>query len=160
MKLNVQRRIAAKVLKTGENKVRFDINSLSDIDGAITRSDIRGLIGENKIWAEREKGISRARTRKRAGQKKKGRRSGQGSRKGTKKARTSKGHHKKVWIAAIRALRKKLREFKEKGMISSRDYRHAYLVIKSGTVKSKAHLEAFLKEHGMLKSKEQKTTGS
>jgi len=154
MKLDVQRRIAARVLGVGKNRVRFDAASVSDIDGAITRNDIRTLISESKIWAGKEKGISRARARKRAEQKKKGRRSGQGSRKGTKKARTLKGSPKKTWISTVRALRKKLKELKEKGMIGRREYRHAYKVAKSGTIKNKAHLVAFLKEHGMLKSKE------
>jgi len=150
MKLNVQKRIAAAILEVGRNKVRFDQESLGDIDGAITRNDIRALINENKIWAEKEAGISRARTRKRAEQKKKGRRSGQGSRKGTRKARVSQGKHKSMWISTVRALRKKLREFKEKGAIDKRNYRYAYRVIKSGTIKNKAHLEAFLKERSML----------
>ena len=39
-----QRRIAAKILKIGKNRVKIDPDSLQDLSLAITREDIRGHI--------------------------------------------------------------------------------------------------------------------
>ena len=44
--LNVQKRLAAQILKCGRNRVRFDPDRLEDIKEAITKTDIRSLIGE------------------------------------------------------------------------------------------------------------------
>ena len=42
--LDVQRRLAAQILKCGENRVRFDPESLEDIKEAITKQDIKDLL--------------------------------------------------------------------------------------------------------------------
>lgn len=158
MNLKVQKKLAAEVLKVGIKRVRFDNSqeSLAEIEGAITKEDIRRLIRQGKIWKIKEKGVSRGRARERAEKRKKGRQRGHGSRKGTRNARFSKGKNKKEWIIKIRALRKKLRELRDKGYIERKDYRYTYRVIKSGSIKDRAHLMVYLREKGMLKEKESK----
>ncbi|MDD1720139.1 MAG: 50S ribosomal protein L19e, partial [Methanoregulaceae archaeon] len=60
-----QRRIAAALLKCGAHRVWFDPEKLTDIQNAISREDIRGLIGEGAIDAHQIKGVSRGRARDR-----------------------------------------------------------------------------------------------
>lgn len=107
-----QRRIAAKVLKVGEGRVWIDPESISDVEEAITRADIRDLIEEGVIRKKPKRGVSRGRARIRALKKSLGRRKGHGSRKGTQGARRSK---KRQWIIRIRALRRRLKELRAEG---------------------------------------------
>jgi len=60
-----QKRIAASVLKCGVNRVWFDPERQSDIEAAISRNDLRELIGEGVIKAHVVKGNSRGRARAR-----------------------------------------------------------------------------------------------
>ena len=51
--LDVQRRLAAQILKCGENRIRFDLERLEDIKEAITKTDIRSLINNGVISRRR-----------------------------------------------------------------------------------------------------------
>jgi len=135
--LRYQKRLAAKVLKCGENRVWMDPDALEEIAEAITTEDIRRLIREGKITALQKQGVSRARAKVILKQKKKGRRKGQGSRKGKKTARMPR---KEQWMIRIRALRKLLRELREEGKITKTEYRKLYMAAKGGQFRSKAHL--------------------
>ncbi|MEM2943320.1 MAG: 50S ribosomal protein L19e [Methanomassiliicoccales archaeon] len=148
MNLRNQRRIAAKILGCGINRVWIDPNRIEDLADAITRADIRTAIDSGAIIALPKKGISRARIRYRITQKKKGRRRGPGSRKGSSGARTP---EKKRWIRTIRPIRETLRQLKDEGKISRDVYREFYLKAKGGMFKSKAHLIAHLKMEGHIK---------
>jgi large subunit ribosomal protein L19e len=148
MDLKNQRRLAAELLDCGENRVWMDPHRLSDIGEAITRNDVRALINSKLIKAKQKKGISQGRTKHNLDQKKKGKRRGHGSRKGTKKARTPK---KVAWINTIRPLRAQLREYKAQGRIDSRTYRKYYLQAKGGMFRTKARLEAVMKAEGAFK---------
>ena len=64
MKLTVQRRLAATLLGVSEKRVRFDPARLNDVKEAITKTDLRGLIGEKAVAALPVKGVSRSRARK------------------------------------------------------------------------------------------------
>lgn len=143
MRLSVQRRLAAKILGVGVNRVWIDPERFDDVSTAITKDDIRRLIGEGAIKARPKKGVSRARARKRLAQRKKGRRRGEGSRKGPAKARLP---SKRAWIRKVRPLRARLRELRDGGKIDSGQYRRLYRMVKGGSFRSKAHLEAYLKE--------------
>ena len=56
-----QRRIAASVLKCGVNRIWFDPDQGSEIENAISREDVRKLVGDGVIRAHAKKGVSRAR---------------------------------------------------------------------------------------------------
>lgn len=139
--LRNQRRMAADLLKCGVNRVWIDTNRVEDVDEAVTKTDVRGLIKEGAIKSRQKRGISRARIRYVQEQKKKGKRKGHGSRKGTKHARLSK---KRRWIQTIRPMRQLLREYRDQGRITPSTYRKFYGHAKGGMFKSKAHLTAQL----------------
>ena len=85
--LRNQRRMAAEILKCGENRVWMNPDRLDEVEDCITRADIRTAIASGLIKAKAKNGTSRARTRYVAGQKASGKRKGPGSRKGTANAR-------------------------------------------------------------------------
>lgn len=146
MSLRSQRRIAARVLGVGEERVWIDPSRIEDVEVAITREDIRRLIKEGVIRKVKEKGVSRARARILHEKRKKGRRRGPGRRKGAKGARAS---SKSLWVNRIRALRKRLRELKEKRVISTRAYRQLYLKAKAGVFESVSDLHRYIEVHGL-----------
>jgi len=146
MNLKYHRRIAADLLKCGENRVWMDPEKIEEIKKAVTRRDIENLINMGFIRAKKEKGISRGRARKRMLQRKKGRRKGHGSRKGKATARTP---AKEKWIKTIRPIRAYLRELRDKGIISEKTYRIYYRRAKGGQFKSKAHLKIHLEMEGI-----------
>jgi large subunit ribosomal protein L19e len=150
MDLKNQRRLAAEILKCGENRVWMDPTRMEDVSDAITRADVRRLINDKAIRAKQKKGVSRGRARYIQGQKKKGKRSGQGSRKGAKGARTPK---KRAWIQTIRPIRAQLKEYRNSGKIDSKTYRKTYRRAKGGMFKNKARLKAHLESEGLLKKK-------
>jgi large subunit ribosomal protein L19e len=140
--------MAASILKVGKGKVWFDPDELEDIEEAVTRDDIRGLIHDRVIQAKPKIGTSRGRANFRQAQKAKGRRSGHGTRKGAKGARLPK---KRRWISTIRPIRKTLAELRDTKMIDSATHRKLYGMAKGGIFKSKAHLNMYLKEKKLIK---------
>lgn len=142
--LKSQRRLAAEILKVGQNRVWIDPEKMEDADVAMTREEVRKLIHEGIIKRLPEKGVSRARARILHKKKKKRRRSGPGSRGGSARAKISK---KEAWMNKIRALRKRLRELKTRKIITESTYRKLYRMASSGRFESVADLERYLKAH-------------
>lgn len=142
--LTSQRRLAAQILKIGQNRVWIDPERIDDVEVAITREEIRKLIHEGVVKRLPEKGVSRARARILHEKKKKGRRRGPGSRTSSLHARISK---KKVWMKKIRPLRKRLRELKTNRIITVNTYRKMYKMSSSGRLDSIADMERYLKAH-------------
>lgn len=147
MPLTVQRRLAAKILKVGASRIWINPTRISEIAAAITREDVRKLILDGSIKVQPEKGISRVRARERHRKKKLGRRRGIGSRKGKKGA---KAPTKETWMTLIRALRDRLKELRHKKLIETKTYRRLYKMAKGGAFRSKAHLDVYIKEKGLL----------
>lgn len=141
--MKTQKRLAAEILKTGTSRVWIDPDMIEEIEGAMTRGDIRKYVGLGLIKAKIAKSNSRGRVRARQTQKKKGRRRGHGKREGGKKARLSK---KQIWMRKIRAQRKTLKELRTGGKIDKKTYRKTYSLSTAGTFKSKAHMITYLKE--------------
>lgn len=148
MKLKSQKRTAAQLLKIGRNRVWFDKERLSEIKEAITKADIRKLIKDLAIQARPSKGISGYRTKKNRLQKRKGRRQGPGSRKGTSNARLSR---KKSWKERIRVQRRLLKKLREKEYLTPKVYRELYRKSKGGFFRSRRHILIYLEERGLLK---------
>lgn len=146
--------LAAKILKTSPGKVRFAQDALEDIKKALTRSDIRGLIAVNKITKANLNEHSRAGARSNAAQKRKGRQRNKGSRKGHKFSSVSR---KDQWINRVRVQRLFIKELREKGWISGKNYHIIYQKIKGGYFRNKRHIKLYLNEYNLLeKSKLQK----
>jgi large subunit ribosomal protein L19e len=148
MKLEMQRRIAAELLKCGENRIWIDPERIEDVVAAITREDIRKLIKEGVIKKKPIKGTSRARAKVRQIERRKGRHRGPGSKKGKKTARMGR---KEKWMMTIRALRKELRKLKEEKKIDRSTYRRLYIMAKGGHFKSKHQLYLYMEEKEILK---------
>ena len=148
--LRSQRRLAAQILKVGQDRVWIDPNRTEDVEAAITREEIRKLIHEGVIKPLKEKGVSRARARVIRKKKKKGLRRGSGSRSGASGAKVSK---KEAWMNKIRALRKKLRELKAEKAITETTYRKLYIMAKSGKFASVADMERYIEAHGLWRKR-------
>jgi large subunit ribosomal protein L19e len=147
MSTRSQRRIAAHILKVGENKVWLDPEDMDTISSAITRTEIRKLIHEGAIRKLPERGSSRGRARVIKSKKKAGRRSGSGSRKGATLQR------KTAWMHRIRAVRARLRELRDKHTIQSQTYRRLFLMSKGGSFRSAAHLDEYIEAHKLARKR-------
>ncbi|MHA1130302.1 MAG: 50S ribosomal protein L19e [Candidatus Helarchaeota archaeon] len=143
MNLRAQRRIAAEILKVGKNRVWIDPDREDDVSMAITRDDIRTLIHEKGITARYDRGVSRSRARILHEKKKKGKRSGPGSRKGKK---TTYNPKKQAWIHRIRPQRRYLHRLRSRRIITVSVYRKLYRWASSGMFRSVAHLDFFIKD--------------
>ena len=140
--LSGQRRLAAQILKIGQNRVWIDPERMDDVDGAITREEIRKLIHEKVIVSLPETGVSRSRAKTIKHKKRLGRRRGHGSITG---ASYSKVTQKDAWMLKIRALRRKLRELKASRVITEATYTKYYRMAGSGRFQSIAEMERNLK---------------
>jgi large subunit ribosomal protein L19e len=134
-----QKRIAASILKCGVNRVWFDPARISDIENAISREDLRGLVTDGAIKAHQKKGVSRGRARARIAQRSYGHRKGAGKRKGAAGARNP---SKTAWVQKIRAIRKVLVELRAAGTIDPHMYRVLYRKAAGGQFRSVAHMKA------------------
>ncbi|MEM2878601.1 MAG: 50S ribosomal protein L19e [Candidatus Hadarchaeales archaeon] len=148
MNLREKKRLAARMLGVGADRIWMDPSRAEDIESAITRDDIRRLIKGGAIRVKPQGGTSRGRIRDMRAKKEAGRRGGHGSRKGAKRARKPR---KRTWVQTVRPLRRRVNELKKEGAISSSEYRKLYLMIKGGTFRSRAHLEMYLREKGLVK---------
>ena len=148
MNLKPQKRLAAEILKCGENRVYFDPYLEEDISLAITREDIRNLIKQGVIKKKYKKGISKYRKNLQHERKKKGRGRGLGKRKGTKHARAPK---KKAWIKKIRPLRRELKKLRDRKLITTANYRKLYRNAKGGMFTSVGQLNRYIKERDLIR---------
>lgn len=136
-----QRRIAASLLKCGVNRVWFDPERITDVKNAISREDVRGLIGEGAIDDRQKVGVSRGRARARIAKRAYGHCKGPGRRKGAAGARNP---SKRAWIQKIRAIRKTLVELRADGTLDPHSYRILYRRAAGGQFRNVAHLKAHI----------------
>ena len=148
--LKSQRRLASQILKIGQNRVWINPERMSDVEGAITREEVRKLIHEKIIVSQPEKGVSRSRAKVIRAKKLKGRRSGPGSITGAGYAKVTK---KDAWMLKIRSLRRKLREFKATRVITEETYSKYYRMAGSGRFQSIAELERNLKANELWRKR-------
>lgn len=146
MKLSLknQRRLASKVLKVGKSRVHIDPERLEDVEGVITREEIRKLVHESVIMAAPETGVSRGRARVGAEKRRTGRRRGVGSRGGKASARQP---PKQAWETRIRSIRRHLRTLRERRTIQKAAYRRLYLLAKGGTFPDRSHVDQYIEAH-------------
>lgn len=138
--VNIQKKLAGKVLKTGISRVWLNPEKMKDIDNAITRWDIRKLIkkGDIKALPEKIKVKSSIKKRKR----------GPGSRKGKKYSIVPR---KRRWMSTVRPQRKMLKELKALDQLDNANYRKLYNLVKGGVFRSRAHLHLYIEQKNMLK---------
>jgi len=148
MDLSYQKRMAAEILKCGENRVWIDPERAEEASDCITRADIRTAIASGLIAAKPKKGISKARVKHMLDQKAKGKRKGPGSRKGTNNARLP---EKRRWISTIRPIRDELKKLRDEGKITPSVYRMYYRKAKGGVYKSRRNIRQHMIAAGHLK---------
>jgi large subunit ribosomal protein L19e len=146
LSLKSQRRLAAEILKVGENRVWIDPDRIDYVETAITREEIRKLIHEKVVKSLPQKGVCRARARIFAEKRKKGLRRGPGGKSGGARSKISK---KQAWMNRIRPIRKRMTELKETRAITESTYRKLYDMSESGVFHSKADLERYIKTHDL-----------
>lgn len=148
MKLSLrnQKQLAARVLKVGKGRVRINPERAEDIEGVITRQEIRKLIHEGAITTAPEKGISRGRTRIASLKRRSGLRKGVGSKTGKATARIP---SKKAWETRIRSIRRHIRVLRDRRVIQKNAYRRLYLLAKGGTFKDRNDINQYIEEHSL-----------
>lgn len=148
--LSSQRRLAAQILKVGQNRVWINPERIDDVEAAITREEVKRLIHEKIIVSLPEKGVSRSRAKVVREKKRIGRRKGAGSRTGSARAKISK---KEAWMSKIRCLRKNLRQLKASRVITEHTYRKLYGMAGSGKFESVAEMERYLRAHDLWRKR-------
>lgn len=146
MQITNQKRLAARILKCGVNRVWIHPSYVDQVANAVQTDDIREFIEEGWIKAKPIKGTSRVRARLRLAQKRKGRRKGQGTRAGTANARNPR---KNRWMRTIRSQRRVLKELRQDGTIEPSQYRRYYLKAKGGSYRSIAHMRSQMTVEGV-----------
>jgi large subunit ribosomal protein L19e len=148
--MRLQKRLAAHILNCSPYRITFDESKLGEIKEAITTFDVRRLINKGIIRRVPVQGITRFRTRHTQAQKRRGRRVGQGSRKGTANARA---HDKLQWMRQVRAQRDLLKRLRDHGFITHETFNTMYAKTKGGFFRSARHIKLFLQEQELFLKK-------
>ena len=148
MAISTVRRIAAKLLGAGESRIRIKPEEVKRAEEALTTDDVRQLVKEGVVWAVRVKGVPRIRAKIKHAKKKKGRRTGSGSKKGAKYSRVSK---KEQWKLKTRSQRKMLKRLKDSNQLNEGVYRGAYRMLKGNAWRSNAAMLAYFKDAKWLR---------
>lgn len=140
--LKTKRRLVARILGVGANRIKFDSEYLDDVTDAITRDNIRSLLTANIIEVRPIKGTSKGRAHHKKSQRRK-RGTKQGSKKGAKGTRIGK---KQVYVRKIKALRHRLKVSKGRKEITNQDYWKLYRQVGGNQVRNVAHLRTLIDE--------------
>ncbi|MFX1562003.1 MAG: 50S ribosomal protein L19e [Promethearchaeota archaeon] len=150
MNVRPARKLAARMLNVGRNRIWIDPNRLDDVALAIRRDDIRRLIHEGAIRRRHIVGVSRARAKVLHQKRKSGMRSGPGSREGKSTAKLSK---KERWMLKIRAIRRHIKKLRVQRIIRPSDYRRLYRLAKGGMFESIRRVDVYIQENKMKRGK-------
>ena len=144
LSLRNQRELASRILKVGKGRVHIDPEHTEDVEGVITRAEIRKLVHEGAITVAPPRGISRGRTRVASAKRRSGLKKGTGSRTGKITARTP---SKSLWENRIRSIRRHIRILRDHRTIQKSAYRRLYLLAKGGAFKDRNDIDQYIEAH-------------
>jgi len=153
--LRLQRRLASSILGVGNKRIWMDPNEVNEIALANSRKAVKKLVKDSFIIKKKISMHSRQRARLRLEERKKGRHTGFGKRKGTREARMP---TKILWIRRQRVLRRLLKKYRESKKIDKNLYHKLYLACKANQYKSKKNLADTIEKILYKKNLEHKTT--
>jgi large subunit ribosomal protein L19e len=135
--LRNQRRLAASILRVGQNRVWIDPTEGNEVSLANSRLSVRKLIKNGVIRKRKVVVHSRFQARAHLEAKRKGRHCGYGKRKGTREARLP---TKVIWMRRQRVLRRLLKKYRAARKIDHRIYHKFYMAAKGNQFKNKTVL--------------------
>jgi len=137
MSLEYIRELASKITGAGKSRIYIDPNYYDRLSTVISREEVRKLIEDGiiKIKPKRGQTYRYEKIRKRK------KRRGPGSKKGKREKKK-----KEEYVERVRGLRKFLRYLYDKGAMDAQTYRKLRLLIKSGTIRTKARIKSYLEQ--------------
>lgn len=125
MNLEKKKRLAARALDVGVNRIRFNVHRLNELKEAITKQDMRDLASQGAVIVTEPKGRRKveARGRRRAGS----------IRKKVKPGKIE-------YVRAVRKLRASLSSMKKQGSITTDQFKKLRQEIRARTVRTKPQL--------------------
>jgi large subunit ribosomal protein L19e len=135
MNLTKKKELAAKALKVGKNRIRFDVESLNQIKEAITKEDIKGLSVEGIISVKPVKGRKKVTKRK--------------TRRGPGKIKKKVNNRKQVYVKITRKLRAYIMRLRDKRIIESDLYWDLRKRIRMRDFKSLGSMKDYLRGVGV-----------
>ena len=151
--LRQQRRLDASILGVGKGRVWMDPNEVNEIALANSRKAVRKLIKDNFIFKKKIAMHSRQRARLRKEERRLGRHTGLGKRRGCSDGRMPK---KILWIRRQRTLRRLLKKYREAKKFDKHLYHQLYLDCKAARYNSKRNLADAVEKILAKKKLEQK----
>jgi len=131
MNLKIKKKLAARLLNVGVDRIMFDESRLDEIKEALTKQDIRDMIKSKAIIVREKRG--RKKTVKRKTKRREGKR-----KKVVKK-------RKREYIILVRKLRKVLKNLRKASIITKEKYNELRKKVKARAFRSKAHLMEAIK---------------
>jgi large subunit ribosomal protein L19e len=135
MNLTKKKELAAKALKVGKNRVRFDSERLNEIKEAITKEDVKGLVAEGVISIKPVKGRKKVEKRK--------------TRRGPGKIKKKVNKRKQVYVKITRKLRAYIIGLRDKRVIESDLYWDLRKKIRMRDFKSLSSMKDYLRGVGV-----------
>ncbi|MFH1359052.1 MAG: 50S ribosomal protein L19e [archaeon] len=131
MNLSKKKALAAKALKVGKGRIKFNSENLGEIKEAITKQDILGLKQEGIISIKPVKGRKKIVRRK--------------TRRGPGKIKKTVNKRKQIYVKITRKLRAYLKDLRAKGVVDRELYQDLRNKIRMRYFKSKSHFRDYLK---------------
>lgn len=155
MNLKHQKELISRALKVSPKRIKIgnDLESKKAVKDIVSREDVQDLIDSKFVKKLPKKGISKTRAKHIRAQKAKGRRAGQGKRKGTANARFKK---KDKWMIKIRALRLHLKKLKTDSELTPKVTRELYKKAKGNFFRNKKHMALYISQNELKETKEVK----
>ncbi len=145
MSLVYQKKMAAKLLKTGKTKIWIDPDAIDDVGIAVTKNDMRKLIAGGKVRAKPRLGISGGRSQIVRLKKQRGLRSGPGSTKGGVSIDEEK------WMRKVRSQRDFVKLLRKRKIITPTIFRQLYLKVKGNAFENIPQIKNYIKEHELTR---------